>query len=148
MDINEIKKAIPHRYPFLLVDKITQIGENSIEAIKNLTINESFFQGHYPDFPIMPGVLQVEAMAQTGGILLYTKHPELVKENRTIFFMSIDGIKFRTPVVPGDQLRMVIEIQRFSNSKYVFSGKSYVEDKLASQVEKFVVLLKNNVEIR
>ncbi|MBI5207220.1 MAG: 3-hydroxyacyl-ACP dehydratase FabZ, partial [Candidatus Firestonebacteria bacterium] len=101
MDINEIQKILPHRYPFLLVDRILDIKEDTIVGIKNVTVNEPFFIGHFPSQPIMPGVLMVEAMAQVGGILLLKEEQTSAK---LLYFMAIDQVKFRKPVIPGDQL--------------------------------------------
>ena len=109
LGIEEIMKALPHRYPFLLVDRILEIEEKKrIVGLKNVTINEPFFQGHFPGHPIMPGVLIVEAMAQTGGMLLLGSFPE--PEQKVVYFMSLDNVKFRRPVKPGDQLRFELDM--------------------------------------
>ena len=113
MDIGQILNVIPHRYPFLLVDRIIEVeGTTRIVGIKNVTINEPFFQGHFPGHPIMPGVLIIEAMAQVGGMLLLGALPD--REEKVVYFMSLDNVKFRRPVVPGDQLRCELEIDRKS----------------------------------
>jgi beta-hydroxyacyl-ACP dehydratase FabZ len=111
LDINQIMELLPHRYPFLLVDRILEfeIGKR-IVGLKNVTMNEPFFQGHFPGHPIMPGVLIIEAMAQTGGVLALKSVPEAEVKNKVIYFMSIDKAKFRKPVVPGDQMRFEIDI--------------------------------------
>ena len=114
LDINIIKTYIPHRFPFLLIDKVIDMQENVIKAIKNVTINEPFFQGHYPSMPIMPGVLQVEALAQAGAVLAYHQIGN-VDDNKQIYFASLDGIKFRKPVIPGDQLILEVTIERLSS---------------------------------
>ena len=112
MDVTRIMELLPHRYPFLLVDRILEIqGTRKIVGLKNVTINEPFFQGHFPGHPIMPGVLIVEAMAQTGGLLLMEQVKD--RDNKVVYFMSLDAVKFRKPVVPGDQLRMEVEMLQF-----------------------------------
>jgi len=133
MDIKEIKKFLPHRYPFLLVDRIIEI-EPGIKAvgIKNVTVNEEFFQGHFPGQPIMPGVLIIEAMAQVAGMLAYHSGATLGK---SVFFMSIEKAKFRKPVVPGDQLKLEIHILQQRGNVWRFSGNAIVEEKLAAEAE-------------
>ena len=107
--IEEIMKVLPHRYPFLLVDRIVELeAAKRVVGIKNVTINEPFFQGHFPGHPIMPGVLIVEAMAQVGGMLLLGSVPE--PDSKVVYFMSLDNVKFRKPVKPGDQLRFELEM--------------------------------------
>jgi beta-hydroxyacyl-ACP dehydratase FabZ len=109
--IQEIMETLPHRYPFLLVDKILELEiEKRIVGIKNVTINEPFFQGHFPGHPIMPGVLLLEAMAQTGGVLAMKSVPPDQVKNKVIYFMSIDKAKFRKPVIPGDQVRFELDV--------------------------------------
>ena len=109
MDINEIKKYLPHRYPFLLVDKIIDIEEMKITGIKNVTVNEPFFQGHFPEHPVMPGVLIIEALAQTCGVLALKRKENLGK---LAYFLSINNAKFRKPVFPGDTLTLEITVTR------------------------------------
>ena len=105
LDTKDITKVLPHRYPFLLVDRILEMEKGKrIVGIKNVTFNEPFFQGHFPDYPIMPGVLLIEAMAQTGGVLALSYEPDMVKDKK-FYFSSIDKVKFRKPVLPGDQVR-------------------------------------------
>ena len=104
LDVNEIRRILPHRYPFLLVDQITELEPERIVGIKNVTANEPFFNGHFPDFPVMPGVLIVEAMAQTAGILVLKSIPD--RDSKLVLLVSIDAARFRRPVVPGDQLRL------------------------------------------
>ena len=109
VDIEKILKSLPHRYPFLLVDKVTSLEPNKkIIAIKNVTFNEPHFLGHFPDHPIMPGVLIIEAMAQAGALMV-TSAPDFNAENKLVYFMSIDGAKFRKPVIPGDVLELHVE---------------------------------------
>ena len=132
LDINEIKKIIPHRYPFLLVDKIIECDDDSqIVGIKSVTINEPFFQGHFPEFPVMPGVLIVEAMAQVACILAMRV---LKKEGHSsVFFTGIDGVKFRKPVVPGDVLRLELTKTKQRGSLFRFDGKALVEEQVVTQ---------------
>ena len=132
MDINEIKKIIPHRYPFLLVDKIIECDfESRIVGIKNVTVDEPFFQGHFPEFPVMPGVLIIEALAQTACIL-GLKILKLEGQG-SVFFTGIDAAKFRKPVVPGDQLRMELIKIKQRKSLFRFEGKAFVENVLATE---------------
>jgi len=130
--IDQIFKLLPHRYPFLLVDKV-EIIEEGKKAVgyKNVTINEPFFQGHFPGAPVMPGVLILEAIAQVGAVLLYSAIPENSK--KLVYFMGMDEVKFRNPVLPGDVLRMEVEITRFQGKVGKMEGKAYVGDKLAAQ---------------
>ncbi len=132
LDINEIKKIIPHRYPFLLVDKIIECDDDSqIVGIKSVTMNEPFFQGHFPDFPVMPGVLIVEAMAQVACILALRV---LKKEGHSsVFFTGIDSVKFRKPVVPGDVLRLELTKTKQRGELFRFDGKALVEDQVVTQ---------------
>jgi len=134
LNIDEILKLLPHRYPFLLVDKfeIIELGEKAV-GTKNLTINEEFFQGHFPNYPIMPGVLQIEAMAQTAGLVALTALDD--PEGHNVLFMSIENAKFRKPVRPGDQLKMHIEKIKERRNIYVFKGTAYVDDVLVSEAE-------------
>ncbi len=132
MDCREIQRILPHRFPFLLVDRIIDLKpKEKAVGIKNVTINEPFFQGHFPDYPIMPGVLIVEAMAQVGGILALHDG----SKSNTVYFMSIEKAKFRKPVVPGDQLRFEVNVLQQRNSVWKFSGEAYVEDKLVAEAE-------------
>jgi 3-hydroxyacyl-[acyl-carrier-protein] dehydratase len=132
LDINEIKKIIPHRYPFLLVDKIIECDDDSqIVGIKSVTMNEPFFQGHFPEFPVMPGVLIVEAMAQVACILAMRV---LKKEGHSsVFFTGIDGVKFRKPVVPGDVLRLELTKTKQRGELFRFDGKALVEEQVVTQ---------------
>lgn len=131
LNVMEIMKRIPHRYPFLLVDRVLEMEEGkSIRAIKNVTMNEEFFQGHFPGHPVMPGVLIVEGMAQALGVLVMK--PE---ENKVPYFMSIDKAKFRRPVTPGDQLVYELEITKMKKSLIKADGKTFVDGKLVAQAE-------------
>ena len=146
MDINEIKKIIPHRYPFLLVDRITDCDmESRIVGIKNVTTNEPFFQGHFPDFPIMPGVLIIEALAQVGCILALKI---LKKEGHgSVFFTGIDNAKFRQPVRPGDQLKLELIKIKERGTLFRFQGNAYVMDKLVAECTLQAILGKDTKEI-
>lgn len=133
MNVKDIMEVIPHRFPMLLVDRVVEMEKGKrIVAIKNLTINEAFFQGHFPDNPVMPGVLIIEGMAQAGGVLaLKTKEDEAVNT----YFMSIDKVKFRRPVVPGDQLRYEVEIMQLRKTACKFKGQAFVGEDLAAEAE-------------
>ncbi|MDH4231913.1 MAG: 3-hydroxyacyl-ACP dehydratase FabZ [Nitrospirota bacterium] len=134
MNITEIMQYLPHRYPFLLVDRIVDVQPGqSIVAIKNVTFNEPFFQGHFPGQPIMPGVLIVEAMAQAAGVLAFRSGME--GNGKAVYFMSIEKAKFRRPVVPGDQLRLEIKILQQRGTVWKFSGSATVDGKLASEAD-------------
>jgi len=143
MDIKEIQKLLPHRYPFLLVDRIIDI-EPGIKAvgIKNVTINEGFFQGHFPGHPIMPGVLIIEALAQVAGILASRSG---ASDGRSVYFMSIEKAKFRKPVVPGDQLRLEISILQQRGNVWKFSGNAVVEEKVVAEAE-FTAMLTDRAD--
>src|SRR5690606_20272708 len=129
----EIESILPHRFPFLLVDRVREISEERIVAIKNVSWNEPFFQGHFPGMPIMPGVLQVEAMAQAGGILA-ARTGEFDPARQGVFFMAIDGVKFRKPVTPGDQL--VIEVVPLRKGRvWKMKGECRVDGQVVSSAE-------------
>jgi 3-hydroxyacyl-[acyl-carrier-protein] dehydratase len=133
IDINQIMKLLPHRYPFLLVDRVLEfIPRQSITAIKNVTINEPFFQGHFPDFPVMPGVLIIEALAQTAALLTFTEKKE---DNAVYYFAGIDGARFKKPVLPGDQLVMVATYQREKAGIYKFHVRATVDGELAAEAD-------------
>lgn len=134
MNAVEVMRRLPHRYPFLLVDGIESFEENkTIVGIKNVTINEPFFQGHFPGHPIMPGVLIVEAMAQVGGV--FASLNDGVGDDKVTYFTGIDKVKFRKPVVPGDVLRLELELMKCRRGIYQFSGKAYVGETLVAQAE-------------
>jgi 3-hydroxyacyl-[acyl-carrier-protein] dehydratase len=145
MDVNEIMKYLPHRFPFLLVDKIidNKPGQ-SITGIKNVTINEPFFQGHFPGLPIMPGVLIIEAMAQVAGLLAFSSG----MKGKSVYFMSIEKAKFRRPVVPGDQLVIEVAPTQQRGSVWKFTGNAKVNGKVVSEADFTAMLtdreLKNN----
>jgi 3-hydroxyacyl-[acyl-carrier-protein] dehydratase len=135
IDIKEIMRFLPHRYPFLLVDRILEIEKaKSLVGLKNVTINEPFFQGHFPTEPIMPGVLILEGMAQVGGILAYYSVPEMVGE-KLIYFAGIDKVRFRLPVVPGDQLIYEMKVLKQKGKIWKMSGRATVNGKLAAEAE-------------
>ncbi|MEW6544032.1 MAG: 3-hydroxyacyl-ACP dehydratase FabZ [Nitrospirota bacterium] len=134
IDIGEILALLPHRYPFLLVDRIRELEvERRIVGIKNVTVNEPFFQGHFPDRPIMPGVLILEAMAQVGGVLAFKSFPAAGQP--VVYLTGVDQAKFRKPVVPGDQLRMELEVVRRRPPFWKMQGKAYVEADLVCEAE-------------
>jgi 3-hydroxyacyl-[acyl-carrier-protein] dehydratase len=133
MDVTEIRQILPHRYPFLLVDRIIELEAERIVGIKNVTANEPFFMGHFPDFPVMPGVLIVEAMAQTAGILVLKSIPD--RDQKLVFLVSVDAARFRKPVVPGDQLRLEMRVIRRKGSVAKMAGKAFVDGTLVAEAE-------------
>jgi 3-hydroxyacyl-[acyl-carrier-protein] dehydratase len=134
LDVNEIMKLLPHRYPFLLVDRVIEVDPGKkIVGLKNVTINEPFFPGHFPGHPVMPGVLIVEAMAQVAAILVYSSSED--NKGKITYFVGIDNTKFRKPVVPGDQLRLELEVIGCRRGIYTFAGKAYVDGKLVTESE-------------
>jgi len=134
MHIEEIKNYIPHRYPFLLVDRVLEMGEDRIVTIKNVSVNEPFFNGHFPGAPIMPGVLQVEAMAQSGCIMMMKKKVEDPSKS-LIVFTGIKNAKFRRQVVPGDVLRMEVELGAMRRNFVTMIGRATVDGELACELE-------------
>lgn len=133
LDINGVKKLLPHRYPFLLVDKVIEFSKGeSITAVKNVTANEEFFQGHFPNFPIMPGVLIVEALAQTSA-LYYLLNAGMEENNASVFFMGVDGCKFRKPVVPGDTLHLKVTPTQMRGKICKMRAEAYVEGALVCE---------------
>lgn len=136
MDIHQILKKLPHRYPFLLVDRVLGVEPGkSIRALKNVTINEPFFVGHFPHRPVMPGVLILEAMAQTAGLLAFSEASGATDTNSVIYFAGIDGARFKRPVEPGDQLVMDVEILRHKAGIYKFKGTARVGEEIACEAE-------------
>src|ERR1700754_67750 len=135
VDIIEILARIPHRYPFLLVDRAEDYRPHqSIVGIKCVTVNEPFFQGHFPGYPVMPGVLIVEALAQTGAVLM-SKSLDVDTRGKTILFMSVDNCRFRQPVRPGDVIRMHVEVVRARGVVFKFKGRALVDEKVAAECE-------------
>ena len=138
MDVMEIQQILPHRYPFLLVDRVTDLEKNeSISCYKNVSISEPVFQGHFPDHPIYPGVMILEGMAQAGGILAF-QSMDMTKEeaeSKVVYFMSIDKAKFRAPVRPGDKLVYRISVIKNKGPIWVLKGEAFVDDKLVSEAE-------------
>ena len=132
MDIKEIMEIIPHRYPFLLIDKVEHLEDNKIIAIKNVTINEYFFQGHFPIEPVMPGVLIIEALAQTGAVALL-KREEFI--GKIAYFGGINNAKFRKKVIPGDTLKLEVELTRIRGSAGIGKGIAYVDGKKVCEAE-------------
>ena len=146
MSVEQIRQILPHRYPMLLVDRVVELVANSsdsepngyIKAYKNVTINEEVFLGHFPNKPIYPGVMQIEGMAQAGGLLAFVSmFGDNVKEaeNKIVYFMTIDNVKFRVPVVPGDRLVYEIKVLKHKGSVWQLGAKAYVDDKLVSEAE-------------
>ena len=132
--IAEILKILPHRYPFLLVDRVIEVdGDRRLVALKNVSINEPFFEGHFPGAPVMPGVLTIEAMAQAGAImgLLHSKPEDL--KNAVVYFMGIDEARFRRPIVPGDQLRIIVNVLRRKAIVWKMRGEVWVGEELAAE---------------
>ena len=130
--IQEILDFLPHRYPFLLIDRVVEFEPTKrLVAIKNVTINEPFFQGHFPGYPIMPGVLVVEAMAQAGGMIMMAELPD--RHNKLVVFTGIERAKFRRPVTPGDQLRIEVDVLSFRTRAGRIAGRAYVDGKLACE---------------
>lgn len=134
LDINEIINLLPHRYPFLLVDRVLEIEANKkIVTLKNVTINEPFFPGHFPGHPVMPGVLIIEAMAQSAALLVYKSSDDNL--GKITYFVGINNTKFRKPVVPGDQLRFEIELTGCRRGIHTFAAKAFVDGKLVTESE-------------
>ena len=142
MDINRIKQLLPHRYPFLMVDKIIEIGSNHIVGVKNVSVNEPFFQGHFPEEPVMPGVLQIEAMAQTGGLLVLNSVEE--PHRYSTYFLKIDNVKFRQKVVPGDTLIFRLEfMSEIRRGCALMKGLAFVDEKVVCEAEFMAQIIKN-----
>ena len=139
IDVVEIQNILPHRFPFLLLDRITDLQEGkSIEGFKNVTIGEHIFQGHFPGHPIYPGVMIVEGLAQAGGVLAFKSASEEDQEaakNKVVYFMSIDKCKFRAPVTPGDRLVYKLNVIKNRGNIWVLGAKAYVDDKLVCEAE-------------
>jgi 3-hydroxyacyl-[acyl-carrier-protein] dehydratase len=145
LGINEIKSYLPHRYPLLLVDRVVdyELGK-TITAIKNVTVNEEFFNGHFPHKPVMPGVLMVEALAQTAAILSFMTMGVKPDENSVVYFVGIDNCRFKRPVEPGDQLRMDIEILRTSRGIWKYKAQASVDGKVAVEAELMCTIRAND----
>jgi 3-hydroxyacyl-[acyl-carrier-protein] dehydratase len=144
IDIAEILRRIPHRYPFLLIDRAENYRpSHSIVGIKNVTMNEPFFVGHFPGNPVMPGVLIVESLAQAGAVLM-SKTLDADIEGKTIFFMTLDNCRFRQPVRPGDVLRLHVEVLKVRSKLFKFQGKAIVGDKVAAEAEWAAMVVENS----
>jgi 3-hydroxyacyl-[acyl-carrier-protein] dehydratase len=133
LDIQAIEKILPHRYPFLLIDRVLELEDMRVVALKNVTMNEPHFTGHFPGFPVMPGVLIVEAMAQAAAVLVLNRVED--RENKIVFFASINEAKFRKPVVPGDQLRIEVEFLKLKPSVAKIQGKALVDGVVVAEAE-------------
>lgn len=144
MNIHEILQYLPHRYPFLLVDRVLDLDVESkkIVALKNVTMNEPFFPGHYPHHPVMPGVLIIEAMAQVAALLAFKSNDSQPTSNDVYYFAGIDGARFKRPVMPGDQLIISAELIRSARGIYKFSAKAEVDGQLAAEAELMCALRK------
>jgi beta-hydroxyacyl-ACP dehydratase FabZ len=138
-DIQDILEVMPHRYPFLLIDRVLEMSEKTIRAIKNVTFNEPHFMGHFPGHPVMPGVLLVEAMAQAGGFLLLSRIEE--RENKLIYFTGIDNCRFRRPVVPGDQVIFDIEVISIKRTFAKIHGRATVDGQVACEADMMSALM-------
>src|SRR6266851_6265265 len=138
MDIQAIREILPHRYPMLLVDRIEELEAERIVGIKNVSINEPFFIGHFPDYPVMPGVLVVEAMAQVAGVLVLKSIPD--RKNKLVLLAGVDGAKFRRPVRPGDQLRIEMKMLKRKKSMAKMSGIASVDGVVVAEAEMLCVL--------
>src|SRR5512147_1458160 len=140
LDISQVMALLPHRYPFLLIDRILEMETGKkIVGLKNVTINEPFFQGHFPGHPIMPGVLLVEAMAQVGGVLALLSDPN--PETKVLYFMSIDKVKFRKPVLPGDQVRFEMEVIKQRGPIKSFKAEATVEGAVVAEAEMMAMIV-------
>ena len=138
LDIDAIREILPHRYPFLLVDRIEELENERVVGIKNVTVNEPFFAGHFPDYPVMPGVLIIEAMAQVAGVLVLSGIPD--RKNKLVLLAGVDGAKFRKPVRPGDQLRMEMKVLRSRATMAKVSGTATVDGAVVAEAEILCVL--------
>jgi 3-hydroxyacyl-[acyl-carrier-protein] dehydratase len=136
IDVNEILRYLPHRYPFLLIDRVLELEpDKRVVAIKNVTINEPYFVGHFPHLPVMPGVLVVEAMAQAAGVLSFATMGRRSDDNSVFYFAGIDEARFKRPVVPGDQLRLEVDILRKSRLLWKFKGRASVDGQTVAEAQ-------------
>jgi beta-hydroxyacyl-ACP dehydratase FabZ len=142
LEINEIRRILPHRYPMLMVDRIVELETDRIVGIKNVTTNEPFFSGHFPDFPVMPGVLIIEALAQTAGVLVLNSIPD--RESKLVLLVSIESAKFRRPVVPGDQLRLEMTVLKRKASVAKMAGRATVNGNVVAEAEMMCKLADKN----
>jgi 3-hydroxyacyl-[acyl-carrier-protein] dehydratase len=143
LDIKAILELLPHRYPFLLIDRVLELGEGQVVAIKNVTFNEPFFAGHFPGHPVMPGVLIVEAMAQAGAVMAM-RQTNFDPARQVVYFMAIDKVKFRRPVVPGDQLRLEVEPLRKGGAIWKMKGRALVDGVVACEAEFLASMVDRN----
>ena len=138
LDIDAVREILPHRYPFLMVDRIEELEAERIVGIKNVTVNEPYFVGHFPDYPVMPGVLIIEAMAQVAGVLVLSGIPD--RKNKLVLLAGVDGAKFRKPVRPGDQLRIEMKVLRSRSSMAKVTGTATVDGVVVAEAEILCVL--------
>ena len=144
IDVRQIMDHIPHRYPFLLVDRVVRLKPGEyLEGIKNVSINEPFFQGHFPGLPVMPGVLMVEALAQAGGILVFKSY-DLDMKDKIFMFTGIDKVKFRRPVIPGDQIVLRLDELKSKFTLYKMRGTAYVDGEVVVEAQLSAALVRNN----
>jgi beta-hydroxyacyl-ACP dehydratase FabZ len=134
LDVVAIQRLLPHRFPFLLIDRVVELGDEKVVALKNVSINEPFFEGHFPGHPIMPGVLIVEAMAQAGAVLAM-RAADFDPAQKVIYFMALDKVKFRKPMVPGDQLRLEVEPLRKGGAIWKMKGQAFVDGAVVTEAE-------------
>ncbi|GBR76487.1 3-hydroxyacyl-ACP dehydratase [Candidatus Termititenax persephonae] len=139
LDVKQIQKLLPHRYPFLLVDRVLEVTADSITAIKNVTVNEEFFNGHFPNQPIMPGVLQIEALAQVAGI--YALSQPAAPQDVTTLFAGVDGVKWKKPVLPGDQLKLTVKIVKMRNPLIICQGTASVNEETVCEVAEMKMMI-------
>ncbi len=135
LDIKAIQEILPHRYPFLLLDRVVELDETGVVALKNVSINEPFFVGHFPGHPVMPGVLILEAMAQAGAVMAIRSTPGFDLEKHVVYFMALEKAKFRRPVVPGDQLRLEVEPLRKGGKIWKMKGRALVDGQVVCEAE-------------
>ncbi|MHB1844390.1 MAG: 3-hydroxyacyl-ACP dehydratase FabZ [Deltaproteobacteria bacterium] len=147
MDAQEIRRLLPHRFPFLLVDRVVElVPERSIRAFKNTTVNEEFFEGHFPGHPVMPGVLMVEALAQAAGLLAF-KSVGLTQEGQVVYLMGLDAVRFRRPVIPGDRLDLEVSVVKRKGKIWKMRGEAKVDGQLACEAELLATVVDRDAKV-